>query len=1085
MTNRMVLRIALVLVFITGVVGTGWAFNGQVVTEGPLELSIGEIEEVINYNTPLEVLVSIKNSGSEKLRVRVRVGGLVDEWYQVGEKSKEMEVAAGGEEKTNFYIVAGRGACSALYPVQVYADFSYEGKKHTAYAVQIFKTNFLKAKQTSTQSGELPLNIVPDEGGLALISLNTQRVAWQYYDKEPVYMPVGWQGSAAGSAADFSRNQVALNTVKDAIIMHPPWKGGGGAIFCEYRLKLPENESVKLFFSNAIRKTSDKEPASDGVTFRVWVGKEKLFERNTDSKEWVAGQADLSRFAGEEILLMLESDPGPKRDMTCDSSYWAEPVVWAGKVKEPMTENERGENRDRVRKILAGGKERDNEMRFDLGYGCGAALVMGRNGLLDGALGFGTGANTVLFDGLKIEILDHKVAEYPPQIAVKKFTVAKKIWGNEVVVHHELVWAGEEFDLVGIIFKEKGGLRIKWKCPKRITDLTWGAADQKAKRVYYGHGYCIEDPRCFRAPFGGHTLSTSQVGFDFEKGVSLLAGCDYPPDCLEVNPDEKIYALHTHLDATMTFVAGTRGAFDCAIRFREIDGRRASPGFNRKAGRFVFDIWGGKYADNARQLERALDYGLTDAMLTLHVWQRWGYDYRLPDIYPPNPNLGTIEDMLEVGRICKEYDMPWGLHDNYIDFYPDAEDYSYDHIVYNQNGEPVKGWYNWGRKAQSYRWRPDHIMPFVKRNLKMVKEGLGPTHYFVDVFTSMPCFDYHDREGNFHSMLETRECWGEAFRWIQDYLGAAVTTSEAGHDQLVGYLDGADCQHMTIDSKKAWMWIDVGGKDWERVPWFDAVLHDKFSLHGVGYGMRYYVEPEEPGVAVVLSDDYISAEILEGHALMTDRSEFGRGAVRKYWLAQDFVRSIATDTMQSVEFVEGDMHRQIVSWNSGAKVYVNRGETDWKVRGKILPQYGYYAITEGIESSIERIGGIIVEQSRGPGRFYVYGRGAEKEKSKDTKPRPRWNEENVPIDFGAVITKGGFRYEREKDSAEVITLPDSGAFEINLRLEKLDSIKDKKIESIEQIDKTGKVVKEIQFEQKNGLVRFTTEGNEFGYRIGW
>ena len=1085
MTNRMILRLVMIFGFMAGVVETGWAFNGETVTEGPVQLSIGEIGEVTSYNSPLEVVVSIRNNGSEKQRIKVRVGGLVDEWYEVGEKSREMEVAAGGEVKTNFYIVAGRGACSALYPVHIYADFSYEGKEHTAHAVQIFKTNFLKAEQANGQLDELPLNIVPRGGGLALYSLNTGRVVWQYYDKEPVYMPVGWQGSAAGSAANFSRNQVALNTVKDAIIMHPPWKGGGGDIFCEYRLKLPKNEPVKLLFSNAIKKTSDKEPASDGVTFRVWVGQEKLFERNTDSKEWLGGEVDLSRFAGKEILLRLESDPGPKRNTTCDLSYWAEPVVWAGKVPERMNENEKGKNSDRVRSILAGAKENKNELRFNLEDGCSAALVMGCNGLLDCALGFGAADKYVVFNGMKISILDHKVAEYPPQIAVKNFTVAKKNWGRETEVRHELVWAGEKFDLVAIIWKEKGGLRIKWKCPKRITDLTWGAADQKAGRVYYGHGYCIEDPRCFKATFGGHRLSTSQVGFDFEEGVSLLAGCDYPPDCLEVNPDEKIYALHTHLDATLTFVAGTRGAFDCAIRYREIDGRRASPGFERKAGRFVFDIWGGKYADNARLLKGVLDYGVTDAMLTLHSWQRWGYDYRLPDIYPPNPNLGTIEDMLEIGRICKEYDIPWGLHDNYIDFYPDAEDYSYDHIAFNQKGEPIKGWYNRGRKAQSYWWRPDHIMGFVKRNLKMIKEGLGPTHYFIDVFTSLPCFDYHDREGNFHSMLETRQCWGEAFRWLQDYLGGAVTTSEAGHDQLVGYLDGADCQHITIDSPKAWTWIDVGGKDWERAPWFDAVLHNKFSLHGVGYGSRYSVEPEEPGVGVVVSDDYISAEILEGHALMVGRKEFGRGAVRKYWLAQDFVRSIATDTMQSVEFYKGDIHRQIVSWNSGAKVYVNRGETDWQVAGKILPQYGYYAITDGIESSIERIKGVIVEQSRGPGRFYVYARGAEKKKPKETKPRPRWNEENVPIDFGAVITKGGFRYEREKDSIKVMPLPKSEAFKIELRVEKLDNIKDKKIKSIEQIDKTGKVVKEMKFEQKDGLVRFTTEGNEFGYRIGW
>jgi hypothetical protein len=56
--------------------------------------------------------------------------------------------------------------------------------------------------------------------------------------------------------------------------------------------------------------------------------------------------------------------------------------------------------------------------------------------------------------------------------------------------------------------------------------------------------------------------------------------------------------------------------------------------------------------------------------------------------------------------------------------------------------------------------------------------------------------------------------------------------------------------------------IKIPCKDWERVPWFDAVLHDKFSPHGVSYSSRYQggQTRREHGIE---SDDYISAEILE------------------------------------------------------------------------------------------------------------------------------------------------------------------------------------------------------------------------------
>ncbi|GAI87198.1 unnamed protein product, partial [marine sediment metagenome] len=399
-------------------------------------------------------------------------------------------------------------------------------------------------------------------------------------------------------------------------------------------------------------------------------------------------------------------------------------------------------------------------------------------------------------------------------------------------IENRLSLADEEFNLTAEVWKEKGGLRIKLKCPKRITDIALGQADQKAPRVYYGHGYCIVEPETFRANFGGHNLSTSHVGFEFEKGISLLTACDNPPDYLEVNPNQRMYALHTHLDATMTFVPSIKEAFDCARKYRPLFDKKAAAGVKRKAGRFVFDIWGGRYAEIAETMKRMIAYGLTDSLLTVHVWQRWGYDYRLPDIYPPQPQLGTIEEMQQIAKVCAEHDIPWGLHDNYIDFYPDAADYSYDHICFTEQGTPIKAWLNKGRDAQSYRWRPDHIMPFVKRNLKLIKPNLKPTHYFIDVFTSLPCFDFYDRQGNFHSMLETRKSWGEAFAWIRNYLGGnAPTTSEAGHDQLIGYLDGSDCQHMTLSPEKGWPHIRISCRDWERVPWFDAVLHDKFSLH--------------------------------------------------------------------------------------------------------------------------------------------------------------------------------------------------------------------------------------------------------------
>jgi len=955
----------------------GWAYNGHKTTLGPVGLEIGEVATIAEYGKPAPVAVTVRNSGDQPLAVELEMTGLVDQWRAVGETTRKLELPAKGEQAVTFQIAAGEGAYSAHYPVHVTARFEWEGKRQTLHAVQIFEPQFQRREVSSAEPTPMEVLSVPAKGALSLFATDRQRVAWRYYDGPLVYKRQGWQGSDPKSRASFvRRGGVVRGMSRNAIVMHPPWVPGGGTIFADYLVELPkQSRPLKLTFANAIRDSSAAEPVSDGVTFRVWAGDEKLFERHTDSKTWVEGEADLRKHAGQRILLRLESHPGPAKSTTCDSSYWAEPTIVAGPHTRLLSLPERKSLHAAARAALARGSSKGGEIVWRLGDGpdaCLAAIVPSPNGMLDGAIAVGQGDRCVVFDGLRLTIDGRAVHHVFPTCALSAGGFRDGGNGYARFEYGDPTGSG---DHLHITFRARGGgLRIEAKAKPRITDIALGPADQAAPRVYYGHGYVIEQPKPFRAGFGGHNLSTSHVGFDFEQGVSLVQAVDSPPDYLEVSPEARIYALHSHMDTTLTLVPSLKGALDAAVRYQPLYDKKPAGGFRRKAGRFVFDIWGGRYADIADTMQQMIDYGCTDSLLTVHVWQRWGYDYRLPDIWPPSPYLGTVDDMRKIAAVCKEHDIPWGLHDNYIDFYPDAADYTYRRICFTRSGQPIKAWLNEGRDARSYRWRPDCILPFVQRNLRLIRPAVAPTHYFIDVFTSARTFDYYDLDGTFHPSTETRRCWGEAFAWIRDTLGGnAPTTSEAGHDQLIGYLDGADCQHLQLSDGHQRFHIHLPCKDWERVLWFDAVNHTRFSLHGVGYSNRYQgFRPRR--LHGIVSDDYITAELLMGHALMMDRGGFGREAVRKYWLAQDLIRSLALDTIESVELVGGDIHRQVVTWRSGAKVWVNRGAEDWPVAGKVLPQYGCLAKSGGIETSIERIGGVIVEQSKAPGRWYVNAR---------------------------------------------------------------------------------------------------------------
>jgi hypothetical protein len=951
------------------------AFDGHKVTEGPLTMIIEEIPTVTQYDAPQEVSVTLRNAADHPLGVTLEMRNLVDLWRAVGAPQQRVTAPAEAEARATFQIAVGRGCHSAHYPVHVNASFEESGQSKTAHAVRIFETDFRQAQQAAAATTELPQVAVPQVGALPLAGVESYRVAWSYYDGPLAYLPVGWRGSEPACRASFSIGQVDRGESRRAIQMHPPYRPSGGTMFAEYRLQLPNTQPLKLVFFHAIRDHHEPEPPSDGVTFRVWVNEQSLFERHTDSKRWVPGEVDLSRFAGQTILLRLESHPGPRRNTVCDQSYWGDPVLLAGPQPLLLSEDEKRQLAQSAAGALTADEPAgDNTFVFRLQDGFRAAVALGRHGLTDATIAFGSADRAVVFDGLRVSVLDQPVGQWPSAI-LSSGAEANLDGHGRLRIVHRLRMNDEPFELHQELWAEGPGLRLKVACPKRITDLALEPADQTAPRVYYGHGFCIVEPQAFRAGAGGHNLSTSHVGFDFARGVSLLMACDAPPDRLEVDPAQCLYTLRSHPDTTFTFVPGGRGAMDCALRYRPLFDKPPSEAVARKAGRFCFDIWGGSYADDTALVRRCFEYGLTDSLVIMHVWQRWGYDYRLPDIYPPDPKLGTLEELQALAGLCAEHDVPFGLHDNYIDFYPDAEDFSYEHIVFTASGEPQKAWINTGRDAQSYRWRPDRIQPFVQRNLRLIQPNLQPTAYFIDVFTSINSFDYYDRQGEFHSKLETRRAWGEAFAWIRNTLGGhAPMCSEAGGDHLIGYVDGADCQFLQIGRRPQRFQITIPCRDWERVPWFDAVNHTRLSLHGVGYSGRYQGGRSRP-LHGIESDDYLSAEILTGHALMIDRAGLVRGAVRKYWLAQDLIRALASDEIQDFAFADGDIHRAIVTWKSGARVYVNRSENDWAVAGRILPPFGYCAKAGEIESSSERIDGVVVEQSRGPGRFYVNGRG--------------------------------------------------------------------------------------------------------------
>ncbi|HBT76221.1 MAG TPA: hypothetical protein DEB39_04685 [Planctomycetaceae bacterium] len=752
-----------------------------------------------------------------------------------------------------------------------------------------------------------------------------------------------------------------------------------------------------------------------------------LAEKHCAATTWQPLEVDLTPYAGKEILLRLVGDPGPKRNTTCDSCFWGDPTIFVGEkpgFANPEAHAARQEalHRQCVEAMRSGnGTDTGDGERihvFPLEDGLRAVVVFGDYGFVDGKIAVGSPEKFIVYDGVSVSVKNAPVAAWPTTLGAGEWIPkmadttngppkpAKKLQetretretqernGTKSTASgdkstrkkapglpdpsfswaQEITHAGEKATLFYSLQANGPAVRLSVDCsePTWISNVRLGRASQPVERVYFGHGYCVDRPGRFSVRAGGHELSTSHVGMEYPNGVAVLLATTTPPVQFVVDPEDNIATLHVRPGTTLTLLPGIEKEgtasgdtmFDCAVRYRAINPLKAAPGVPIKAGRFCFDIWGGSWRRHSEIVDNAIRYGLTDSLFINHVWQRYGYDNRLPDIWPPNERFGTLDEMRETLRKCDEAGILYGLHDNYIDFYPDADEFGFDSISFEPDGRPRKAWLNTGIDARSYQFRPDRFAPFLKRNLDLMLPDLPLSCYFVDVFASMPPIDFHDRQGGFHSRAETLEHWNQCFDTIRERLTAvsrprrkhsepgnadpgnagsafyAPTISEAGQDFLAGHLDGSDCQFMLLSTEPGAFRINVPCADWERVPWFDAVNHTTFSLHGVGYGSRYETGRSRD-LHGIESDDYLTAEILTGHPPMVDSGSAIRGAVRKYRLLQPTIREIADCEIDSVEYDDGDIHRQIVRWKSRdgkrqTTIFVNRGETDWDCSKYVL-----------------------------------------------------------------------------------------------------------------------------------------------------
>ncbi|MGN0846492.1 MAG: hypothetical protein ACI4RA_03815 [Kiritimatiellia bacterium] len=863
-----------------------------------------------------------------------------DDWVVTGGEQGTVTLGPKERKELTFTGTSKPSALNALYPV--HARFTPIGVKATEapHPIAVFMYKNPDAPRSIRKTGTPKL-------GAGVFRLDNGFTRTSVVEVKGKVHALPENGAAPDWGGGMMKGRLSAGGIaKDGFNSHPPYRKGAGFLWSDFPLTLPKETPIAFSCSNFLVSPGDQ-PPFDGVEYKVFVLEEGKAPQEvcshivTKPLTWQDLAGDLTPWAGKAVTLRLWTGPGPKMDTRCDGGGWGDVKLLIG--PQPVVPTEEIWQVREAQAVAAATSARTagtdaaaGRWRLDAGdlrYGAGVAY--GARGLIDGALAFTDGEKSVVFRGFTVDVKTEDGSAAPEAKAE--------------------------------IREEGGTLRIKWSIPgvarnargfPRIDLISVGPASERLFRVYAGFGNVMEKPESFTLNAGGFALSTRHVGADYANGLSVVQAVDVPPDRLVCDGATRRFSLQAHHDALFTFVPSAKGSFEAARRFRAVSGYRKSPGLDRLGARMCLDQWSGDYARAAEGIEKAAKYGLTDSIFVKHVWQCWGYDYRLPEIYPPSGDVAAFGALREA---CRAAGILFCPHDNYTDIYPDAENYSYDLVVFNLDGTPQRAWFNPGRHAQSYRWAPHAFHPWCLRNAKLLKEGYDPDAVFIDVLTAHGPFDYLDRAGRFHTKMETSASWAKGFEMYREGFRRpdTVCVSEAGQDHLVGCADAGQSDH--FGAAKI-----VGGRrfaDAERTPWHDIVTHGYYVLFAGGLGGRYQEEDgwHKGGDAELhgyASDDYLANCIIGGRNPMCG-GPFGRSAVKTYWLQHDACAELGAAEFLDLRF-GANIHCQHAMFSNGGEVWMNRQTNAvWTLpNGVTLPAYGYYAKTPGTTSGIVEKNGV-------------------------------------------------------------------------------------------------------------------------------
>ncbi|MBC7236531.1 MAG: hypothetical protein H5T69_11895 [Chloroflexi bacterium] len=235
------------------------------------------------------------------------------------------------------------------------------------------------------------------------------------------------------------------------------------------------------------------------------------------------------------------------------------------------------------------------------------------------------------------------------------------------------------------------------------------------------------------------------------------------------------------------------------------------------------------------------DLELDDVLFHLGGWTRYGYDVRHPDIWPPNPECGGLEGLIDCARRVQACGYLFCLHDNYQDMYRDSPSWDEAWLEKDADGSPHKGGVWLGGQAYYTCAREALKLAQREENLPAVRDAIAPDLYFIDTTYAVGPQECYDPR---HPLTRQEDiAWKIA---LSDYARNlfGLFGSECGREWAVPHADFFE--GLASVSGRYYHRLDPGALGARTVPFFDMVFGDCIAIYG-----KYGYKPAEMAEQVI------------------------------------------------------------------------------------------------------------------------------------------------------------------------------------------------------------------------------------------